>query len=160
MKQKFKYFLVITTLIFFGCKKDSNSTGSGTKSTWTFNGVTYNVTNGSFESSSNELMASDDASAAGGGNFIRVFFWSATKPTTNATLTVVDYATATTNPTTCSIQVGNIYGANPLQYLSRGTAGDKVTLTVSGGKLTAAFSNITVKDGTNTKTVSGTIVEN
>ena len=74
---------------------------------------------------------------------------------------MADYASLTQDPSTCSIQVGNIYDATrPLGYLSTGKAGDKVILTVSGtGKLTTSFSNITVTDGTTIKTVSGTLME-
>ena len=147
-------------LISPSCKKSSDSKSTGATSQWTFNGVTYKVTNASYESTTNELLANDDPGAVGSGNFVRVFFWSAAKPTGSVALTVVDYATSTPDPSTCSIQVGNVYGTNPAQYLSTGKAGDKVTLTVSStGKLTASFSGITVSDGTTLKTVSGTLIE-
>jgi len=156
MKRKLWFFLLIACLTSFSCKKSSDSKSTGAKSQWTFEGITYKVTNASYESNSNELFASDDPGAVGGGNFVRVFFWSVTKPTGSVTLTVVDYATSTPDPSTCSIQVGNMYGTNPTQYLSTGKAGDKVTGT---GKLTTSFSNITVSDGTTIKTVSGTLIE-
>ena len=160
MKRKLWFFLFTVSLISISCKKSSTSSSATAMSQWTFNGTTYKVSNTSYESGSNELFANDDGGAVGGGNFIRVFFWSATKPTGNVSLTVVDYGTATPNPANCSIQVGNIYGSNPTQYLSTGKAGDKVNLTVfSNGKLSASFSNITVSDGATVKTVSGTIIE-
>jgi len=160
MKQNLLFFLLTASLISLNCKKNSNSTPAVAKSQWTFNGITYKVTNASYESTTNELFANDDPGAVGGGNFVRVFFWSAAEPTGSVTLTVVDYTTSIPDPSTCSIQVGNVYGTNPTQYLSTGKAGDKVTLTVSStGKLTTSFSGITVTDGTTIKTVSGTLVE-
>ena len=164
MKRKLWLFLFTVSLISINCKKSSNSASGDTTSQWTFNGTTYKVSNTSYESGSNELFANDDGGAVGGGNFIRVFFWSATKPTGNVSLTVVDYGTATPNPANCSIQVGNLYDVSrPAGWLSTGKAGDKVTLTVSStGKLTVSFSNITVLEsgvGGTTKIVSGTIVE-
>lgn len=154
------FFLLTLSLVFFGCKKSSNSTPALATSQWTFDGKTYKVTDASYESSTNELFANDDPGAVGGGNFVRVFFWSAAKPTGSVSFTVVDYATSTPDPSTCSIQVGNVYGTNPTQYLSTGKAGDKVTLTVSStGKLSTSFSGITVTDGTTVKTVSGSLIE-
>ena len=164
MKFKLRFIFFIASLTILSCKKSGNSASVTAMSQWTFNGTTYKVSNASYEASSNELLANDDPGAVGGGNFIRVFFWSATKPTGNVLLTVVDYGTATPNPANCSIQVGNLYDVSrPAGWLSTGKAGDKVTLTVSStGKLTVSFSNITVLEsgvGGTTKIVSGTVIE-
>ena len=150
------------TMLLIACKKGSDLTPPTATSQWTFNGATYKVTNGSYESYSNELLANDDAGKVGGGNFVRILFGAITKPTTSITLKVVDI-TATSNPSNCVIQTGNVYDAShPLGYLSTGKAGDIVTLHVSkAGMLTATFSNIVVSgyDGTTSKTVSGTLIE-
>ncbi|MDB5198052.1 MAG: hypothetical protein JWO92_15 [Chitinophagaceae bacterium] len=152
---------IFITIFCFSCSKSSDSTHATATSQWTFEGKTFTVTGAHYESGSNELVANDDPGAVGGGNIIKIFFWSAAKPSGNITLSVVDYATSTPNPSTCSIQVGNLYDATrPTAYLSTGKAGDKVILTISSsGKLTASFSNISVTDYRTTKTVSGTIVE-
>lgn len=161
MKRKLWFFLFIASLTSFSCKKSKTDTPTVILSQWTFDGKTYKVTDASYDYSSNELIASDDAGAVGGGNFVKVTFGSATKPSGSTTLTVVDFG-APSNPSNCDIQVGNIYDATrPLAYISTGKAGDKVNLTVSStGKLTVSFSNITVFDrGSTTKTVSGILVE-
>ncbi len=161
MKRKLWFFLFTLSLVFFGCSKSKTDTPAVTLSQWTFDGKTYKVTDASYDYSSNELLAADDAGAVGGGNFVKVTFGSATKPSGSTTLTVVDFG-ASSDPSNCEIQVGNIYDATrPLAYISTGKAGDKVNLTVSStGKLTVSFSNITVFDrGSTTKTVSVTLIE-
>lgn len=149
------------SMLLLACNKSDGVTTSKATSQWTFDGKTFKVTDASYDYSSNTLTAADDGGSVGGGNFIKVTFGSATKPSKSATLTVVDFA-ATSNPTNCDIQVGNVYDATrPLAYLSTGKVGDKVDLTVSStGKLSVSFSNITVFDrGSTTKTVSGTLTE-
>ena len=155
--------VVFISIFLWSCKKSNNPTSSTATSQWIFDGKTYTVTGANYDFGSNELVANDDPGAVGGGNFIKIFFWSAAKPSGSTNLTVVDYATSTPNPATCSVQVGNTYDVTrPTAYLSTGKAGDKVVLTISSsGKLTTTFSNLTVTDhlSTTPKTVSGTIVE-
>lgn len=146
--------LIIGSILLLGCTKSKTSTPDAI-SQWTFNGNTYSSSNAAYNTSSNEILAND-----GNGNFVRIFFSSIGKPTASGTLTVLNYATAFSNSSQCSLQVGNLYGTNPIQPLSTGKAGDKVLLDVSSlGKLTVSFATISVLDGTVTKTVSGTIVE-
>jgi len=155
MKKMFLFFVLSVPFTFLSCKKSSDSPPATTTSQWTFNGGTYTDKITSYVESTNELFANDN-----NGNFVRVFFSSIGKPSKSGTLTVLDYATTFTNATQCSLQVGNLYGTNPIQPLSTGKAGDVVILTVSSsGKLTASFSAITVTDGTTEKTVSGKIIE-
>jgi len=147
--------MCITTLAVLSCKKSSDSTPATATSQWTFNGGTYTDKNASYVESTNELFAFDN-----NGNFVRVFFSSIGKPTISGNLTVLNYTANFTNASQCSLQVGNLYGSNPIQPLSTGKAGDIVILTVStSGKLTATFSTITVTDGTTEKTVSGKLIE-
>ncbi len=153
--------IVSVTIFCFSCSKSNDSTQATATSQWTFDGKTFTVTGASL-GISNQLYAHDDLGAAGGGNFIKIGFGSIGRPTASSTLTVVDLP-ATSNPTNCVIQVGNLYDATrPTAYLSTGKAGDKVILTVSpSGKLTVSFLNISVTDylSPTPKTVSGTIVE-
>lgn len=158
MKRKLWFFLFIASLTSFSCKKSSDSTPLVATSKWTFNGVTYKVTDAWYESSSSYLEASDDPGVVGGGNFVRVVFGAFTKPAASTSLTVVQDGLQS-DPSNCGIEVGDYYGAT---YYSTGKAGDKVTLSVSSsGKLTTSFSNITISadGGTTTKTVSGNLIE-
>jgi len=159
-------YLLIISATSFGCKKSTESqpTSVFATSQWTFNGSTFKVTNGSYDAASNSLIASDDPGAVGGGNYVRVLFGSVVKPDKDITLTVVAIS-AQANPSNCEVQVGNIYDPYYINgHLSIGKTGDNVVVTVSPiGKLTAAFSNISVTagaTGTDTLTVSGTIIEN
>ncbi len=154
MKKRILFLSIIVPLLFLSCKKSSES--PATTSEWTYNGNTFKdgVIAG-YDDSSNELFASNNQ-----GNFVRVFFSTPLKPTKSGTLTVLDYVTPFTNATQCYLQVGSIYGSNPIQPLSIGKAGDIVSLTVaSSGKLTASFTNISVRDSVTIRTVSGKLIE-
>src|SRR5258708_22836344 len=98
MKRKLWFVLLLVCLTSLSCKKSSDSPSAGAKSQWIFDGVTYKVTNVSYVSGSNELFASDDFGAVGGGNYVRVFFGSITKPTGSVTLTVADGTSLTQDP--------------------------------------------------------------
>ena len=155
MKKVFLFSAIGVALLFVSCKKNNDGSPYKAKSRWTFDSVTHTATSASYEENSNELFAYDTS-----GNFIRVFFSSGVKPTQNAHLVVLDYAATFTNFSQCSLQVGNMYDSNPIQPLSTGKPGDTVVLTISlSGKLTAAFSDISVSNGSIIKTVSGTLVE-
>ena len=154
MKQAF-LISAIGVVLLLGCKKSSESQPpTQSKSQWTYDGKTYTATDAGYNENSNELIASDT-----NGNFVRVFFGSIGKPTASAHLVVLNYADPFTGPSQCSLQVGNMYNTT-VQPLSTGKAGDTVFLIVSpSGKLSASFSNISVLDGTTTKTVSGALAE-
>ena len=155
----FRTFLTIVTIfVFEGCKKSENAKNQSSE--WTFNGTTFKVEDAYYDDASNILLASDDAGAVGGGNYVSVLFGSLLKPTGSTTLTVANFG-ATSYPSNCEIHVGSFYGAS--QFYSTGKSGDKAILTVSSsGKLKVTFSNITVSAGSvaTTKTVSGTLIEN
>jgi len=156
MKKSLVSFAIGVILLFGSCKKHSSDPPpSSTASQWTFDGATHTTSTAGYESNSNELFANDTA-----GNFVRVLFSSLDKPTSSKHLVVLDYSASFTNANQCMLQVGNLYSSNPIQPLSTGKAGDSVFLSVSySGKLTASFSNISVSDGTTTKTVSGKLIE-
>lgn len=157
---KLNYFVVnVLSIIFIisviSCKKSTTNTPPIALSEWTYNGITYKDSSAVYFASSSELLASDN-----NGNYVRIILSAITKPTTGSTLTVINYVTGFSNAIQCTVHVGNSFSSNPIQPYSIGKAGDVVTLSVSSsGKLTATFTNISVKDGSITKTVSGTIVE-
>jgi hypothetical protein len=161
------YFLLIIAAASVGCSKHANpkpTPAALATSHWTFNGKSYKVTTGSYDATSNSLIAADDAGAVGGGNYVRVLFGSVVRPSTSITLTAVSIDTPP-DPSNCTVQVGNIYDTYYINgHVSDGKTGDNVAVTVSPtGKLSASFSNISVTNGptgTDTLTVSGMIVEN
>lgn len=152
------FLMIVTIFVFWGCKKSGNAKTQSSE--WTFSGTTFKVDDAHYDDGSNDLFASDDFGAVGGGNYVNVSFGSILKPTGSTTLTVVNFG-APSNPSNCEIHVGNTYAT--AQSYSTGKSGDKAILTVSSsGKLKVTFSNITVSSngGATTKTVSGTLIEN
>jgi hypothetical protein len=136
--------LVLIVVLFFSCTRSSPNNPSPTSSQWVFDGMARKGVT-TFFTNSVDLISIDSLT-----NTANVFFPS--KPTTNGTYTV------TANPPAggqCIVGMSD----NSDSYTSTGVAGDKVTVTVSGGKVTASFSNIAVSDGYVTKMVSGTLVQ-
>jgi hypothetical protein len=142
--------IVFTSAVFYGCgKSSSGSTGTTvTSSQWTLNGTTYKgIISGYDTASSLGILNSTDAS----GNSITIIFYS--HPETNGTYTVSDAA----NSNDCTIDVQTI--SPSVIYTSTGKTGDIVNLTISGGKLNAAFTGVTVANGGTTTTTTGTVIQ-
>jgi hypothetical protein len=149
MRASFITIIIATfSIILFGCKKSTPPTVTTTSATtqWTIDGITFKGISTYFVSAA-DLFSSDSS-----GNAIDVYFSAI--PTVNATYTV----------TALPPSAGQcIVGADLISsdsYTSTGVSGDKVTVTVSGGKVTASFTNITMSDGSVTKTVTGTVAQN
>ena len=147
-----KIFLVaLTTLLALAaCEKDTTQT-SQEKTTWTINGVTY--TEGTTTSYSSGNLSASDNSLNGD---ITIQF--ASKPTISGSFPITDFSDTAVllNGTNCSIVVRIPANNN---YRSSGGA---VSIDVgAGGKLTATFSNITMKHTVSftTKTLSGKMIE-
>jgi len=153
MKNLFLLALIaITFITFYGCSKSSSSSGAttATSSQWTLKGTTYNGLATSYNTSSGlGILTSADAA----GNSITVTFYS--HPATNGTYTVSDAA----NSNDCSINVQTYANNASVIYSSTSKAGDNVNLIISGGKLKATFTNVTVSNGTTTTTTSGTVIQ-
>jgi hypothetical protein len=135
---------VITALTFSSCKKSSSG---GAPNQWTLNGTTYK---GIITSNEFGFLSSLDAS----GNAADISF--VVTPTANGTYTVTDGSGS--DASDCSLEIETASGDG---WASTGKAGDKVTVTVSGGKITASFSGVTV-ESLNTQavtTTSGTLVQ-
>jgi hypothetical protein len=148
----FASLIGFTSIIFYGCSK-SNSNASPASSQWTFNGNTYKgVITGYDSLSAYPILSSKDSAL----NTIYLVFNS--RPTANSTYTVVENVmdSATTNPYV-TITLGS--AVTNISYNSTGITGDKVNVTVTGGKLHAEFSNITILSTVDITTVSGTLVQ-
>ena len=143
-------FSLVALLAFVGCGKDINET-SQEKTTWTINGVTY--TEGTTTSYSSGNLSASDNSLNGD---ITIQF--ASKPTISGSFPITDFSDTAVllNGTNCSIVVRIPPNNN---YRSSGGA---VSIDVgAGGKLTAIFSNITMKHTVTftTKSLSGKMIE-
>ena len=155
MKNIYLLILIVPGFLLFpGCHK-SNSGGinSASGSQWTINNTTYHglVTTYNDTSSALGILVSADAA----GNYISVVFYS--HPSTGGTYTVINGSSP--GGTSCLITVATNSGGSSALYSSTGKTGDKVTLTIVGGKLTASFTGITVVSGTTTTTVTGTVIQ-
>lgn len=158
MQYKNKFMLaLISSMIFAGCEKDSAGNENAPKSNWSIDGVTYTegTIPATYSTSGNNLSASDNSL----NGEITIQFGS--KPTSNGSVALTDLSdTSVYGSGNCSISVRTPPNTN---YLSSGNSGAPVSITVrSGGKITATFSNIQVKNisvPSIKKYVSGTIIE-
>jgi hypothetical protein len=140
-----------TAIALFTLMSCSKKNANPNLSTWTFNGNTYTSTAGGYDSSGNIAgLGTDDAA----GNTIGASFNF--HPTKNGTYPISSDVLSSFTPARCSISLS---GYNSPNYLSTGKTGDVVNVTIVNGKLHVSFSNITIEDGKDTTTVSGTIVQ-
>jgi hypothetical protein len=143
--------IVVALFAFSSCSK-SNSGPDAT--TWTFNGNTYKTTNSGYDSSTllGALYGQDTA-----GNGIGITFNA--HPNENGTYIITNGFLGAGYPTNkCGLSVTGNNSPIPI-YISTGKPGDVVNVTISNGKLRATFSNISIENGKDTTTVSGTIIE-
>ena len=149
MRNRILLSTTFTLFVLMSCgKKNSNPNVS----TWTINGQTYTATIVGYDSSGNlgALVASDAA-----GNSIGVSF--SVRPSFNETYSVLSsiYGLGY-SASTCTVSL-NVN--NSATYLATGKTGDVVIERIDNGKLHLTFSNISVQNGKDTTTVSGTIVQ-
>ncbi len=133
------------SLCLFSCNKTDPATNTATSTQWTIDGTTH-------KGIATYFITTDLFSADSVSNTIHVYF--STLPPANGTYTVTALPPGSGQ---CIVGADLV---NSDSYTSVGVPGDKVTVTVTGNKITAGFSNITISDGTTTKKVSGTIVQN
>jgi hypothetical protein len=146
--KKLTFVSIVLLFAISSCKKSSSSGLAA--NTWTLNGTTYkSIGGGIFTAGANTLTGLDAS-----GNSASVEF--------NVTPTAGTYTVTAdgTDSTDCIVELTT--GATSDFWGSTGKAGDKVTVTVSGGKISASFTNITV-ESTNTPsdstTTSGSLVQ-
>jgi hypothetical protein len=152
MLYKKKFLLALFGLLALGgCEKDTAGGGSGPKSTWTIDGVTYTETTpASYSTVSNSLSASDNTL----NGDIEIQF-STKPPAGSYPVTDLGDTSALINSSNCSILVNT-----PTTSHYRSSGSHQVVITVgTGGKLTATFSNMLMKTSTTTSSLSGTIIE-
>ncbi len=165
MKKFFISILAFSTLAILSCKKSDTNTSNTTtsRSTWTYNGVTYQTERDGFTDCGNYLIKSGaNKGESIDVGFSRVSCNSQARPNAG-TFNVVPYfdRTTSTTPNQCFIQ-GNILNGNGGFNSITITNNAKVTISYSSdGKVIANFSNVIVKDQqTNTnKTVTGNLIE-
>jgi small ligand-binding sensory domain FIST len=140
---------IVTAILFYGCKK--NETVAPTSSQWTFKGTAYQGIITSYDDTTSISFA-HIVSVDAASNSLSVNFYS--HPAGNSDYTIINNSTLTTD-TDCLVQVV----VNNVAYTSTGVGGGKVSVTISGGKLTATFNNIPVANGSTTLNVSGTLIQ-
>lgn len=140
MLKKLPFLLALAAItVFSSCKKDEEDGGGGgttlNDNQWKVLDVTYtgSAVLGSFWTEAQKTLgsATDDAKS-----LVAVKF--AAKPTANGTYTVKANGDAL-GATECFVTIIN---APSTIFLSSGKSGDVVNVTVSGGKVTATFSNV------------------
>ena len=150
-------FAALALFSFSSCKKSSPSVPA---STWTLASINYTAQYTLTAEADDPDDADDgkdftiDASAANGDNVASITFKD--QPTKSGTYTVIPFSgNIGTSPTSCFI----LGYTSTLDVESIGKSGDVVNVTVSGGTITATFSNITTEDRSTSaiKTMSGTL---
>jgi hypothetical protein len=142
--------IAISLSVFSSCSKKNVSSNSNS-AVWTFNGNTYKTTSAGYYSSGPVWFINGQDSAANG---INIAFNP--RPTINGTYIVRDNSMGSAFPAdNCILSVYN----NFTNYISTGKPGDIINVTISDGNLQATFSNITIENGTDTTTVSGTVFQ-
>lgn len=141
---------------FISCDKDEDEDQNVSDNSWVINGLTYKTATLSPPTFSGNNLAA--TSTDNGGGAVGITF--STKPTANKVYTVV-LGTATPTADECKITVLNTN--DPKTFLSTGRSGDKVNVTVSGGKVTATITNVEmlylVGSTENKTTISGKLIE-
>jgi hypothetical protein len=140
-------------LALYGCSKSSGGATTSSPSEWSLNSTNYKGDSAVYNATSGlGVLTSADAA----GNTITVIFYS--HPTANGTYTVTGEG-GTSAGLYCEINVQTYTPGTSTIYISTGKSGDEVDVTVSGGKITASFKDITVAYGSTTATSSGNVVQ-
>jgi hypothetical protein len=138
-------FIALDLLIFASCSKKNTVPQI---SSWTLNsGLPY--TSDSAEYDSSMYMLGTLTAPDGTGDSLVIYFNS--QPETSGTYTVTENAIGNLWPATNSTMYFYMY--NRLPYYSLDIPCAAVNLTISGGKLTATFSNIVMFNYTDTTIV-------
>lgn len=153
--KKFYIILAAFTLIFAGCKKDSNEE-SNSKSTWTINGKSYSAAKTLYSVADYALVAGDNEDFTKAANAIILEFEE--KPTSSGAYTVIE--STKDGPFQGEIFLAIIVDGKTY-YETIGQNGDYASISIlTGGKLKVKFNNVTFTDESNNKVkASGTIIE-
>lgn len=157
MKSSILSLLIAATFMFCSsCKKSVDAPAIPTSSQWTFEGTTYNPASTTISIGGNMLLLS----GIGAGQAV-IYLYIGTPTPANGSYTVVDGTgiSAKLAANQCVIIVKN--NGNPT-FSSVGVAGNTVVIKLSGNKITASFSNVTLvsmanNQVTNTQNISGTL---
>ena len=129
--------LTISSILFFSCKKNSVSSASNQ---WTINGLTYTGESTVFDSYAGGGLWSVDTAFVGFTDYVNVAFSdSFTIHPVSGIYNVVTFSTTTplaNNQCMVTVSVGG--------QLTYSLAGGTVNTTVTGTKIAASFSNISV----------------
>lgn len=153
----FMFILLITSLSLFStsCKKSDPNSGIAASSQWSFDGGTYKPIQ-----TLSAIAFNQQALYGIGPGQPGIYIYFGTNTQKAGVYNVVNGPSVNLTYNQCVI---SIITTNQLSFYSLGSPGGTVTVTVSGGKMTASFNNITVANIqnnviTSTGTVSGTLV--
>jgi hypothetical protein len=142
--------IAVALLVFVSCSKKNVNANS---TTWTFNGKTYSASTADYDTA--DVYGLLNAQDPGGNNAITIGFNS--NPTVNGAYVVTRGVLGPGYPANnCALHV---FANSTGDYISIGKPGDVVNVTISNGKIHASFSDITIENGSDTTTVSGTIIQ-
>lgn len=152
--KKFYILLAAFTLLFVGCKKDSDEDSSS--STWTINGKNYTAAKTLYSVADYALLAADNEDFTKATNGIMLNFLE--KPTQSGAYAVVPYYRLGGTGGDINIE---IFEDGKNHYVTSTQNGDYATISIlSGGKLKVTFKNVTFTDESkNQVKASGTIIE-
>lgn len=148
--KKLYILLVAFSMLFAGCKKDSDEGSSN--STWTINGKTYTAAKTIYS------VADDALGAAASDEKNAIILYFEEKPTESGAYTVVPYYRLGATGGDIHIE---IFEDGKNQYFTSTQNGDYATISIlSGGRLKVTFKNVTFVDESNNQVkASGTIIE-
>ncbi|MBN9381508.1 MAG: hypothetical protein J0H74_12125 [Chitinophagaceae bacterium] len=143
----------LTAMVVSSCKKSSSGPAV---SHWTFNNQSYTATSTGFPSTpAHTLIAYDTAVQPQ----LKVELVFGHMPTSNQSFGVVNAFSGTIDSLHCAI--GLISGpASSMGIAGASSGGGTVNVTLSNGKVTASFNNISIQTTpTNFTTISGVLIE-
>ena len=149
-------YIIVFTIFVCSCKKKEPIPSP--LSQWTIDTVTFKGYTDRFVNGIDGVAKNSPRESNYGKDFIEISFVYFYLPSKSGKFKV---KSRITDSSECRIVV-SVVGSSSNEYVSE-DSNSEVTITVSNsGKLTASFANITLRrsyNGTDTKTVSGTLVE-
>ena len=137
--------LILALVLMTACQKDDTS--NAPVSTWTVGNTTYTSTNpASFSSGTISAMDNNLNSD------IEITFPS--RPTMNGSYPVTELDSSLNGSSICVVNINTPSVSN-----YKGTGSEMVAVSLNNGKVTASFSNMQMRNGSQTAIASGTIIE-
>ena len=153
MKNLFLIILIVTTS--FGCSKNNPPVVTPLPTQWDFNGITHHGVSTKFNGDS--LFSIDSL-----GESVAIIF--NTPPSANSTYSVSNGQSGVHNSCEIILEGEKILNNPAPPFISTGYYSDRVTVSLSGGKISASFSTILLSNNIgslseNTAYITGTLTQ-